>query len=440
MSRHLLRFSLFAGLCLLLANPAHAQFWRKWIREEEPRRSKTIAHPASMRTDVKPADNAPASPAPQRRKKEEKKKEKELVLKDRYRIDVLAQMYLPELVAGGKPVYKSHIPDKVLPALNFYQGIRLAADTLNTIGYQLDVYFHDIADPANSVANLFSKKKLDSSDLIIGAVPSAQVAALADFARNHKINFVSALSPYDANVSDNLYFHLLQPTLFRHCEALREAIVRKARKERVLVYHRSTNSLDEQAYRLMTEDDPFNYETVNCNQLPGVDTLRELLDSTGLNYVVIPVMEPSYARELLHQLHSKFPTYVIEVYGMPSWKGLDVLRKEGSLENLGITFTAPFFFDPSTSAGQGFTDAFNEKFGGKPGELAFRGYETLYWYAYLLKRYGVSFSEHYGDSFAAPFTRFDIRLQRDANNKPEYYENAHVYRYRYQGGSFSVEQ
>ena len=125
---------------------------------------------------------------------------------------------------------------------------------------------------------------------------------------------------------------------------------------------------------------------------------------------------------------------------MPSWKGLDLLVKEGSLPNVGINITAPFYFDPTASAGKGFSEVFNRIYGGKPTELAYRGYETLYWYAYLLNRYGTIFNDHYGDNGAAPFTRFDLRLQKDKNGEPEYYENNHVYQYRYQAGSFRVEQ
>jgi hypothetical protein len=80
---------------------------------------------------------------------------------------------------------------------------------------------------------------------------------------------------------------------------------------------------------------------------------------------------------------------------------------------VGITISAPFYFDPSTSVGRGFSETFTRVFGGRPGEMAFRGYETLYWYAYLLNRYGTLFNDHYGDNGAAPFTRFDMRLSED---------------------------
>jgi hypothetical protein len=44
------------------------------------------------------------------------------------------------------------------------------------------------------------------------------------------------------------------------------------------------------------------------------------------------------------------------------------------------------------------------------------------------------------DNGAAPFTRFEIKPQWTTDNDLLYNENMHVYLYRYQGGSYMVEQ
>ena len=82
----------------------------------------------------------------------------------------------------ARAFYQVHIPDKVLPGLNFYEGVKLASDSLNHLGYNMDVYVHDITDPISSIASLINSATLDSSDLIIGAVGTQQIATLAAFA------------------------------------------------------------------------------------------------------------------------------------------------------------------------------------------------------------------------------------------------------------------
>jgi hypothetical protein len=400
--------------------------------------------------DMRPVKRKPVAPKPKaqaqkdqplaKKKEESRLKLAETEKKDRYRVDVLGPLYLSELVSNGKAVYKSHLPDKALPGVSFYQGIKLAVDTLGSFGYKMDVYFHDITDPAHSIDALLKGNKLDSSDLIIGNVQATQVAPLAAFAKKKQINFVSALSPSDANVSANLYFNLLQPSLQLHCEAIRDALNKRNKRDNIVVYRRSTNPLDEQCYKYITRDSSFNYSIVSMNVAMPTEKLANFLDSNVTNVIVMPIVDLAYSAQLLQQLSKSFPEYVIEVYGMPSWKGMSLLNKEGALTSLGITVSAPFYFDPSVSAGKGFSEMFTRAYGGRPSEMAFRGYETLYWYAYMLNRYGTIFNDHLKDSGTAPFTRFDIELLKNKDGKELYYGNTHVYFYRYQGGSYSVIQ
>lgn len=434
-------------LCLLLSASGmalpmqvHAQFWKKIFGKEE---QKPVRKPAPRTPITQPKKPATTNSTTTAKPKKETTVPRiaSSVRKTRYRVDVLAQLYLNELIKDGQTVYKNHLPDKVLPGLGFYQGVKLAADTLDGLGYKLDVHVHDIADPTKNIDQLIKSRKLDSSDLIIGAVQSSQVGPLAAFAERNQINFVSALTPVEAGVKTNYYFNLIQPTLETHCEALRFAVRKRARPgSNVLMYYRSTVPVDVQCFRNLAQDSLFAYTKVAVNTPLPNDKLRNLLDSNATNIVVMPIVDIKYATQLLEQLSKSFPKYEFEVFGMPSWKALPFLRKAGSLPNVGITFPSPFYFDQGNSAGKGFSDAYNNKFGGRPGELSYRGFEAMYWYAYLLQRYGTIFNDHYGDNGAAPFTRFKMTANPNPDGITEYYENKHVYLYRFQGGSFNVEQ
>jgi hypothetical protein len=423
-------------LCSACALPAQAQFWKKIFKKEEQRPvRKPVARPTA--TEKKGIVTQSKKKASQ----PEKLRLAATVKKPRYRVDVLVPLYINELVSGGKPVYKNHLPDKVLPGLNFYQGIQLAADTLNGQGYHMDVYVHDINDPTQTVDVLLKGNKLDSADLIIGAVGVQQVAPLAALAKKRNINFVSTLTPSDGGVKGNLYFNLAQPTLQRHCEALRTAVAKIARPTtNLLMYYRSNVPVDVQCFNYLRADSAFAYTRVLVNTPLPAEKLRNFLDSNSTNVIVMPIVDANYATQMLQQLAKSFANYRFEVYGMPSWRGLGLLEKEGTLPNVGIHIPSAFYFDPTNSAGKGFSDAFNEKYGGRPGLLAYRGYETLYWYTYLLQRYGTVFNDHFADNGVAPFTRFDMKLATDKDGAPLYYENHHVYMYRYQAASFTVDQ
>jgi len=423
-------------LVCLWGLPAHAQLFKRLFGKDDP---KPVHRTAAPHTSPTRPTKTVAEPVKATKGPEILKLGKS-ILKNKYRIDVLAFVYLNELVANGKPIYKSHLPNKVLPGLGFYQGVKLAADSLNRMGYHLDVYFHDIGDPSKSLDLLLKQGELDSTDLIIGAVAANQVAPLAALAKKHEINFVSSVSPSDGNVKANFYFNLLIPSIHVHCERIRAALSTKSSFSNILVYQRSSNGLDESCFKEITKDSSFPYTRINMNALMPAEKLRNFLDSNSTNTIVMPIVDVVFAGQLLDQLSKSFPKFRFEIYGMPTWKGMAVLQKVDALPNLGINIGAPFYFDPSTSAGKNFSDDFNTIYGGKPSEMAYRGYETLYWYGYLLNHYGTIFNEHFQDNGMAPFTRFDLKLEHEKNTAPMYYENRHVCMYHYQSGSFTVMQ
>lgn len=432
--KRLFSFSVFTALMLVAVPRTDAQIFQKLFGKKE---KKQVHKPTNKPTPTKPATKKPSAPA--RKSHSDQMDLPRTVRKERYRVDVLASIYLNETVKGGKSIYAVKLPEKVLPGLNFYEGIKLATDSLNKLGYQMDVYVHDITDPLSSIETLINTNTLDSSDLIIGAVSTPQVPTLAKYAQKRKINFVSALSPSDANIKGNPYFTLLQPTLQTHCEFLRSTISRRYPRQKVLVYHRSTG-VDETAFRTLIRDNLFTYTPISANTLPTPAQLRSELDSTITNVIVVPIVDVASASKILESIAKDFPQYRFEVYGMPSWKGMNKLKKEEAASNTVVYITAPFYYDASTGRGQMIASGYRKLFGGHPAEMTYRGYETLTWYAYLLSNYGTIFNEKVSDNSTAIFTRFDVKPRWDKDDNLLYNENTHLYLYRFEGGSFSVEQ
>lgn len=426
------RLFLIALLLIGFAHDADAQFFKRLFGGGK--KPKKVEAPTQVKK--KPVTKPKPSPVAKKKEPDYPETKKKLI----YRVDVFAHLYLDELVKDGKPAYKGKLPDKATAGLDFYEGIKLATDTLNERGYTMEVFVHDVTSPNEAPAALIASNKLDSTDLIIGAVNTALVPTLADFAAKKKINFVSALSPSDAGIKNNPYFILLQPTLQTHCEWISQAVASKYKNATPVLFFRTSISVDSSAlaYLNLTEG---AVKKVLCNTLPSKEKLRPLFDSTRKNVVIAAILDATYAESLLEQLHSMFPEYDFEVYGMPSWKGMAGLKKADAFPNVAAYISAPYYFDISTPIGQSIATNYKRDAGGsKPGDMVFRGYETMYWYAYLLYKYGTIFNEKFSDNAAAPFTRFEIKLKKDKNDKVLYQENKHILLYRYQSSSFMVEQ
>lgn len=420
-------------LALGLSNHAQAQFWKNWFKK------KNHHHHTRVVKEHEHANNMHEH----KDEKEERVKYPDTRMKYHYRIDILVPLYLDDLVKNGRPTYSNdNVPDKAEPGVDFYEGVGLAADTLNAMHYDIDIYVHDITSAGKHPEQLIANKTLDSSDLIIGSIEPRDIPAIAHFADKHQINFISAFSPYDAGVRENPYFTLLQPNLQTHCEWIRSTIDKKYAPENVTLIYRTTAQADDNAYHYFLDGgDKDDYRKVSCdNLLPPNVKLNDIFSSSRTNVIVMTILDVSYAEALLRRLYTDFPNYHFEVYGMPSWRLISALHKADAFPNVGVYTTWPFYYDVANATGRYIETNFRKKFDGKPGELVYRGFETTVWYADLLRRYGTIFNKHLKDNNPAPFTQFHIEPQWDDNLKFLYNENQHLCLFHYQSGSYIVQQ
>lgn len=420
-------FLLTLILILSIPTSADAQFWKNWFNKKETKRTYKPTHKTSQQ---------PVIPKPGPFKKKLDLQYPPTVKKKSYRIDVLAPLYIDELEKSDKK-----FPEKSVAAVEFYEGIKLAVDTLNSFHYNIQVYIHDVSVPATNVAALIKNHKLDSADLIIGAIQARDIADVALYAKKRQINFISALSPSDAGVKDNPYFILPQPTLQVHCNYVMGYIQKKHPKKKMVLLYRTTAAVDQSAYNyIIDNDEPSAFKPLLCNAMPQKEQLASLLDSTRTNIVVMPILDNSYTDILLKQLYEWFPAYDFEVYGMPSWKTLPSLKKPDAYPNVTVFFTSPFYFDQSLPVTQSIDKMYRREYGGKPAEIVYRAYETLYWYAYMLNEYGTIFNTRFSDKSACLFTKYDIEPRYDKDRNFLYNENQHIYLYKYRSSSYIVEQ
>ena len=363
-------------------------------------------------------------------------------MKSRYRIDILAALYLDELVKGGEVTFANNkIPEKAAQGLAFYEGVLIAADSLKKAGFKIDIYVHDVASAKEAPAMLLAKGDLDSTDLMIGIVLPKDVPLLAAFAKKKQINFISTISPADGGIANNAYLTLMQPSLKSHCEWIGGNVAIQFPGMNVGLLYRTNTQLDATAYKYMTVDNMYHarYKELLCNTLPSKEKLRALFDTTKPNVVIMPVLDAAYADSLLKELSHDFPSTHFEVYGMPTWGKISNLKKESAFPNLSVDFTVPFHVDVTSAAGRYVTRTYKKDNVGKVPELVYRGYETMFWYANLLKQYGTIFNVKYEDNTAAPFTSFEMKPQMDRKGEILYYENKHVYLTRYEGGINKTE-
>ena len=363
------------------------------------------------------------------------------VKKSHYRLDVIAPVYLDELVQDDAVTFKGAVPDKAAPGLGFYQGVKLAADSLQKAGFNMDIHFHDAGSLNQSPDRLIERRMLDSADLIIGAVSGHDIPGLAAYAKARNVNFVSALSAADGNVRDNQYFTLLQPTLKSHCERIVNMVAQKYPGQKVGLLYRTTIPAEENAYKYITEvkGAKVSFSKLQCNAMPSYDKLNALFDTASSGVIIMAILDTNFADSVLKKISGEFPVGHFDVYGMPSWYGMSELMKPNAYKNIAVNVTHSFNMNMPEEDTKALSRKFKKDYGGKPTEVVFRGYETVLWYANLLKEYGTMFNEKYSDVSGAPFTKFEISPQFDKQGFILFNENRKLYHSTYEAGNIKTE-
>ncbi|HEU4609775.1 MAG TPA: hypothetical protein VFS31_16765, partial [Chitinophagaceae bacterium] len=311
--KKLFKILLLIVACFAVPSISHAQFWKKLFKKEQKK-------PVKKSTDKKQVVKKEEPRLKKRTEPEYPASRKKAV----YRVDVLLPLNLNTLVQNGKPLYKK-TPDHLMPAINFYEGLTLAAQALQGKSLKMELYVHDITDPAESIAQLTTGKKMDSTDLVIGFVQSNDIPALAAYSKKKKVNFVSALSPADANTKDNPYFILIQPTLKNHIDQLIAYADKKYGKNPKYIFHTNNTSGEKEAYNQLREAliDEKDLNIIDCSRFKlRTDTLTRIFDSTKVNVIFISVLDINNAEQILKTLSQMPRAYRFEIFGMPSWKSL----------------------------------------------------------------------------------------------------------------------
>lgn len=407
-----LRWLIFLLTICFVSNEANAQFWkRKSAKKTASSSEENTSYHSTTKNQKLP--DYPASK-----------------IKLRYRIDILIPLYLDELVEEDQPVF-DHLPDKATNGYQFYEGILLAKDSLNKLGYNLDIYIHDITQEGESIERLLLLKTLVNADVIIGFLASNQLGKMAAFAKKYKINFISALSPSVTDVQDNPFFTIIQPTLHRHCIRLRNKAMEQFPERPIAMITNPSNAIDSGALVYCSGNKQKRWPRFSWDDLEDSTALLSVID-TGITPMLLPIVDPMLADTIIQQLVDWFPQNRFHFYGMPSWKGARFLKDKNP--NLSYTITSAFYFDNNITMPQILVRSYKKTTDARPTELVYRGYETVYWYAYLLQRYGTVFNTHLNDLSGAAFTKFDLQPQWTRDNDFLYLENEHVYYLDYMNG------
>ncbi len=362
--------------------------------------------------------------------------------KTRYTIAVFVPLYLDSAFdAVDEYKYAKTFPKFINPGLEFYEGVQLAADSLNRTGAPLDIHILDTRSATTSIASFLQRPELSQPDLIIGYVSSNEVKLLADISRKKNIPFINANVPNDGGVKNNPSLVILNSTLRTHCTGIYKFLQRNYGTSDVVVFTRK--GVQEDILKGYMMDIERSTASVSL-KLKFVTLTNEVtraqlvphLDSNRVTICVAASLNEVFARNLTKQLALLNTTYSTKVMGMPTWDAIKEFDKK-EYKGLEIFYSTPFYYSKSDKVSTGINTYFKNNLFSRPSDMVFRGYECLMHFGKLLLEHGTNIGSSIGVKKYKVFTDFDIQPVFLNKQSPtlDYFENKKLYFVKLVGGS-----
>ena len=331
-----------------------------------------------------------------------------------------------------------------MPAVDFVQGALIALDSLQAGDDFIDASIYDTKSFTEKVPDLIRNKKLDSLQLIIGSVKDEEYKQLANFALQRNIPFISATYPNVSGITGNPFLVVMNSTLKSHCDAIYSYILQNHGTDKIYLCRQKGAQEDMVAsfFKQINEQDGkplLPIETLYLDNNLHAGYLKSKLDSNRKSVIIGASLDETFAGNMAKFCYDLYKTYPITLIGMPNWDYFLSLHTKKDLADFPVYFTTPFYNEKDGAFSKSLTAAYYKKYKAKPGDMAYKGFESVYLFTKLLVKNPDNFMSHINDKNLKVFCDYNFRPVRQKNEIaiPDYFENKHLYLIKILNGNIS---
>ena len=288
---------------------------------------------------------------------------------------------------------------KSTPGLAFYQGLKLALDSLANQGLDIKL---DVADEELEGDSIAPMKPWTEVEMILS--------------KQGKVFFFTGKKNGAARIEFNA-------PMREHLAAMSSYLFQVPGKKNLLLLHR--NKPQEKKILEVWKDEL---------HVAGFDTIPELVrtDLTGfplegklkkgmINYILVPSADQSFVANALNRIQGLADAYTVVVVGLPNWMNFGSIDAE-LFQKVQLLYTSEKFVDYQRCDLMWFRKLYQERYFTDPHDFAYRGFDAGIFWGTLLLKYPNDFDLHLTDPDKKRLVNdFELVVETPAN-----YSNKHV--------------
>ncbi len=348
--------------------------------------------------------------------KEDRKhrRDDEPVIIDTLDIALILPFYLDSVKEIPDTAEVSYYPQSGL-AIEFYNGVKIALDSLAKSGLRARVHVYDDANDRERVKKIASLPDFKNMDLLLGPIYNNNLRLMAEFAKRDSIYLVSPLSPAVYLTSGNPYYIMVNPSIEVHCKKIFDYVIQRHFRDNILLFTRPDTVTSDYAsifqdylrkYQAETGTLSPTFSEVNYVPQEGEtssmidEELEAYLHETRKNILIIPSVDRAYIHSVSRSLNPLIDPpkemkdakrYDITVMGLPAWGDQEGLRLD-YVQKLKVHFTSSYYVDSSFYRPQNhFYKSYVAAFQAEPSEYVVKGFDLMKFFGNLMSKYGSGF-------------------------------------------------
>jgi ABC-type branched-subunit amino acid transport system substrate-binding protein len=272
-------------------------------------------------------------------------------------------------------------------SVDFYQGFKLALDSLTSFGYNYELHVYDSQGQASQSHALAYNSQVRVSDLIVGPVFPDDMKAFASVLTSQRNPIVSPLSPAAPSSISNQNLVTVAPPLQYHALAAARYATGKIKAKRIFILNSGFTADKEYIGYFKKAVDGLTKKTVQLTELyvskGDLSTLIPRFSATTENVFVVPSTNQQFLMVTLQSLYELSSKYPVTLFGHPNWENYTFLKVE-QLQRLKTHITNSDRVNYKASSTLNFLRSYRRIYKSEPSEYSIKGFDQGMYFGKLL--------------------------------------------------------
>jgi ABC-type branched-subunit amino acid transport system substrate-binding protein len=291
--------------------------------------------------------------------------------------------------AAFKQAYSAADLKKANMSIEYYQGFKLALDSLTSIGANYKLQIFDSKDDAAQAHSLAFNPQIRNGDLIVGPIFPEDVKAFTSVLTAARKPIVSPLSPASPATFNNPNLVTMTPPLEYHAKGAATYITNRIKPKKVFILNSGFS--DEKLYttpfkRTVDSLSKRKIQVISTTIVRGnLTPLIPQLSATDQNIFVVPSTKQAFLLVILHSLDTLSKKYPVTVFGHPNWEKFTFLNA-AQLQRLKTHITSTDNINYKSGQTNMFLRSYRRAYHTEPTDFAIKGFDQGMYFGELLAK------------------------------------------------------